>query len=49
MFRMISEDLNLEGLYDHKLVKTRNTNQIIQYVHLRYVSKVDMYTKLFEI
>jgi len=49
MFRMISEDLNLEGLYDQKLVNIRNTNQITQYTHLGYVSKADKHTKLSEI
>jgi hypothetical protein len=46
---MISEDLNLEGLNDQKLVKASNTNKMTQYNHLGYVGKLDMHTKLFEI
>jgi len=49
MFRMNSEDLKLECLYDQKLAKTPNTNQITQYTHLGYISKADMHKKLFEI
>jgi hypothetical protein len=46
MFRKISEDLNLERLYDQKLEKTRTTNQTTQYTHLCYVSKTDMHKKV---